>query len=103
MRARKVDENQASIRDAWIASGGSWLSLCPEHGGEPDALVGRDGYDLLIEVKRPLGKRGGSSGKKLRPNQVEWHASWKGRAVVVVRDLSELLRAFHDFTDDGSP
>jgi len=94
MRARKVDANQKALRDAWLAMGGSWLVICPEQGGEPDALVGFQGMDQLVEIKLPLGKKGGTAHSKVSPDQAKWHASWKGRPVVTVRTLTDLLIAF---------
>ena len=94
MRAKRVDGNQAALRDAWRALGGSWLSIYPESGGEPDALVGWQGMDQLVEVKLPLGKRGGSSHSRLRQKQVDWHAAWKGRPVATVRTISDLVLLF---------
>lgn len=82
------------MRAAWRKLGGSWLSLAPEHGGEPDALVGWRGEDRLIEVKAPLGPKGGSSGRELRSEQVEWHAQWRGRKPTLVRSVDDILTLF---------
>lgn len=94
MRVRRIDSNQADIRKAWLAMGGSWLTIAPDLGGEPDALVGWQGQDQLIEVKAPLGPRGGKSNREVRPEQREWHARWHGRPVAVVRSFGELLALF---------
>lgn len=93
MRARKADGNQAALRSMWRAIGGSWLTISPEHGGEPDALVGWRGRDALVEVKdgsKPPSER------KLRPNQVEWHRTWQGRPVEVVLCFDDLKELFED-------
>lgn len=94
MRARRTDSNQSEMRAAWRKLGGSWLSLAPEHGGEPDALVGWRGEDRIIEVKAPEGPKGGTSGRKLRPEQVEWHAGWRGRPPALVRSVQDIVALF---------
>lgn len=86
MRVRRIDSNQAAIRKAWLAMGGSWLTIAPDLGGEPDALVGWQGQDQLIEVKGPKGK--------VRPEQARWHASWRGRPVAIVRTIEDLTALF---------
>ena len=91
MRARRVDANQAALRKLWEAVGGSWLPLVPEHGGEPDALIGWRGQDRLVEVKRPDVC---ASRRRPRPNQVEWHRAWRGRPVAVVTCFDDLRGLF---------
>lgn len=91
MRARKVDRNQTALRNGWLALGGSWLTIVPEHGGEPDALLGWRGREQLIEVKSPDGS---PSARRARANQLEWHRAWKGRPVAVVETLAEMVALF---------
>lgn len=54
--------------------------------GMPDLLVGAAGRTLLIEVKAE--KTG-----KLSPDQVRWHASWRGTPVIVVTSVASALTA----------
>lgn len=65
--------------------GASVLLLHQLGEGAPDALAGFRGVDQLLEFK---------SGKK-QPNrqQQDWHRTWKGRPVKVVRTKEEALRA----------
>ena len=91
MRARRVDINQTALRRLWLSVGGSWLSIAPEHGGEPDALVGWRGRDQLVEIKRP---DNGPARKRPRPNQAEWHRAWRGRPVAVVTCFDDLRALF---------
>lgn len=91
MRARRVDINHAALRSLWRAVGGSWLTIAPERGGEPDALVGWRGVDRLIELKRP---DKGPARRRPRPNQLDWHRSWRGRPVAVVTCFDDLRRLF---------
>lgn len=94
MRARRVDRNHAELREKCEGFGISWLPIAPEHGGEPDALLGCRGQSELVEVKPPLGPRGGKSGRELRPEQVEWHAQWRGSSVKVVRAFDDICALF---------
>lgn len=65
---------------------------CPNAKGVPDLLLGIDGFNVLVEVKRPLGPRGGRSHnhQNLKPDQVAWHKSWQGQ-VCVVRSVDEMI------------
>lgn len=94
MRARRVDRNHAELRAACAKLGISWLPIVPEHGGEPDALVGWRFQDRLIEVKAPFGPKGGKSGRELRDEQTRWHAEWHGRPVSVVRTIQDIVALF---------
>jgi hypothetical protein len=64
--------------------------------GTADLIGTFKGYPIAIEVKRPLGPRGGNRGSKLSDSQIEWGCRWKsaGGVYVVARsidDLEELL------------
>lgn len=50
--------------------------------GCPDILVGAEGINVLIEIKDGDGK--------LTPDQVVWHAVWKGQ-VAVARNIEEAI------------
>jgi hypothetical protein len=90
-RARKVDANQPKLRTLWRSIGGSWLTLVPETGGEPDALIGWRNDDRLIEVKDPDAP---ASDQQLRPEQADWHRAWKGRPVALVKCFDDMVRLF---------
>ena len=79
-RAAKVDANQTEIVKALRQVGASVQSLAATGKGVPDLLVGFRGKNLLLEVKD-----GGKvkSARKLTPDQVEWHQSWRGHVAVV--------------------
>ena len=61
--------------------------------GAPDLVVGRAGVTYLLEVKQPLGPRGGSSqdGQQLNDLQLAWHRKWRGH-VTVVRSVTEAFQ-----------
>jgi hypothetical protein len=86
-RAARKDGNEQALRAAWVAIGGSWLSIAPTVGGEPDALLGFRGRMALVEVKDG---RKTAGNRKLRPGQVEWHRTWRGEPVRVVLDVKGL-------------
>ena len=76
----KVDANQKQIVTALRQAGCSVQSLAATGRGVPDLLVGRDGKNLLLEIKdgskRP-------SERKLTPDQENWHSAWRGQIHVV--------------------
>lgn len=94
-RAAKVDDTQAAIVDALRAAGCKVLSLAAMGNGCADLLIlapgiGEYGPDaasslMLLEVKNLQGR-----GKKLTPDQIEFHAEWP---VTVVTNPAEALRA----------
>ena len=74
-RAARVDTNQGVIVDALVSTGWSVLSLAALGGGVHDLLIGRPGIAVLVEVKNGDNI---PSKRKLTPEQVEFHATWKG-------------------------
>lgn len=88
-RAAKVDANQAQIVAALRAAGATVISLAACGSGIPDLLVGHAGKTALIEVKdsqQPPSKR------QLTPDQLRWHAAWRGGTLAVVCDVESALR-----------
>lgn len=79
-RAAKVDVTQAAIVAALKGAGVTVLHLHSVGGGCPDLLAGFRGRNVLIEVKPNIGS---PSARKLRANQAEWHAGWKGQVATV--------------------
>jgi hypothetical protein len=57
-----------------------------------DLLVGFRGQTFLLEVKLPLGPRGGDAHSRTTPDQDTFFGSWRGHAVIV-RSPLEALRA----------
>lgn len=93
-RARNVDCNHVQIREGLQAFPGvSVVPLIVVGNGCPDLLVGFRSQTFLLEVKSPLGKKGGSSKKMLRKTQRNFVATWHGHPVAVVRSLDEALEA----------
>lgn len=77
----RVDANQKATVDALTKIGASVESLASIGNGCPDLLVGYKGATVLMEVKNGERPR---SYVPLTPDQVKWHARWKGRRVFIV-------------------
>lgn len=92
MRAKRTDSNQKQIVDDLRDLG---LSVFPTHEvgrGFPDLVVGTGGDTYLVEIKRPLGPRGGKCNKEQNEGQVAFALRWKGGPVIVARCTEEVLR-----------
>jgi len=90
-RAAKVDGNHAELAALARQMGCSVLDLSRVGSGCPDLLLGiataSGRKNLLVEVKdssQPPSKR------KLTPDQVEFHKTWRG-PVAVVESADELI------------
>lgn len=89
--AARKDVNHRLIVKALEAVGCSVVPL--DQTDIPDLLVGYRRITHLLEVKRPLGARGGSSHSKLSPGQTRFRDTWRGRPVCVVRSVTEAFAA----------
>lgn len=86
-RKARVDANQADVVSSLRAIGATVQHLHDVGQGCPDILVGFRGVNYAVEIKdgsKPPSQR------KLTPQQVEWHESWKGQ-VDVVNDKFEAV------------
>lgn len=85
--AAKVDENHRSIVNALRMMG---CDVEPIRGKKdiPDLLVGNFGITELIEVKPDVSIK---ARRELRESQAEWHARWKGRKPVVLRNIEDCV------------
>ena len=103
-RAARRDESEPAIVDALRAAGATVVQL--NGPGLPDLLVGLAGRTYLLEVKNPLGPRGGDPGRgtgvarvsaggdgTLSRDQLAWWAAWRGSPPVIVRTPAEALAA----------
>lgn len=82
------------VQSGMIRIGGRMIRMAEP--GTADLVGVYNGYAIAVEVKRPLGPRGGCNGSKLSEAQIEWALRWKssGGVYVVARcieDLEELL------------
>lgn len=83
----RVDSNQTAIVATFRACG--WSVHCTHQLGDgfPDIVVGKHGYNYLIEIKdgdRP------QSQQKLTKDEAEFHSEWKG-AIYIIRSIEEAL------------
>lgn len=95
-RTHRRDTHEGEIVAALRAVGATVTRIDDaDPAGCPDLLIGFRGETYLAEVKRPEGKRGGTSkdGQHLGDDQVTWHAAWRGKPPVVVRTVDDALRA----------
>lgn len=81
-RAARTDPNQKEIVAALRAVGATVAFVHQLGAGFPDLAVGWKGRTYLLEVKADDGG--------LTPDQVRWHATWRGH-VAVVRNVAEAL------------
>jgi Holliday junction resolvase len=79
-RAARVDANHAEIVEALRLAGCSVLSIAALGCGAPDLLVGKDGRNILMEVKDGSKPR---SGRRLTEDEAAFHHSWRGQICVV--------------------
>lgn len=95
MVAKRRDANHAEVRDTLRRLGCLVLDLGSVGKGCPDLLVAFRGQMVLLEVKD--GKKPASA-RKLTPDEVEFHAEWKGYATVV-SSVAEAMKAVGFSTD----
>jgi hypothetical protein len=93
-RAAKIDTTHRPIVEGLRAIGAHVVSLAAIGGGIPDLLVSHRNRWHLLECKRPLGPRGGSSadGQHLRATQERFKSAARA-PVHVVRSLEDALEA----------
>ena len=80
------DENEPQIVEALRRGGASVHRI----DTPCDLLVGISNTTQLIEVKRPLGPRGGASTTKLTEAQMRFRHTWKGSDVEILRTVAEV-------------
>ena len=87
-RAAKVDRNQLEIIKAARAVGASVQTLHTIGKGCPDILLGYRGINLVWELKDGLAV---PSKQVLTPDEIDWHAGWRGD-VKVVSSVAQALK-----------
>lgn len=89
---KKVDANQKAIVAAIRKMGCSVQHLHSVGKGCPDILVGANKKNFLFEIKD--GKKT-KSAKKLTPDEVAFHESWRGQVVVIesIEDAYEFINS----------
>lgn len=86
-RIAKIDKNQLAIVRILREVGATVQTLATVGGGCPDLLVGFKGANYLMEIKD--GEKIPSA-RKLTPDQVDWHGSWRGAVHVVTEPVQAL-------------
>lgn len=77
-RAAKRDSNEVEIIRLLRLAGCSVQQLSAP--GVPDLLVGKNGVNVLLEIKDPAQP---PYKRQLTPDQVTWHLRWEGQVAVV--------------------
>jgi hypothetical protein len=79
----KRDANHADIVQVFRDTGCTVADTADVGAGFPDLVVGISGYNVLVEVKSEAGA--------LTPDQVRFHADWRGGKVQIVRSAAEAI------------
>jgi hypothetical protein len=88
----KTDSNQTEIVEALRATGHTVRSLSSIGSGLPDIIVGRNGVNVLLEIKDGAGK--------LTSEQAVFHNEWKGQ-VAIARTVEEAMEAINQAVRRG--
>lgn len=91
-RAARTDRNHSEIVRGLRRSGCTVLDLSAVGEGCPDALVGRCGYNWLMEFKDGNKK---PSERKLRDKQIKFFDTWRGN-VTKVESLQEAIDVINE-------
>lgn len=91
-RAARTDANHTAIIKAMRQLGAYVIdtSALPKF---VDAVAGFRGHTFLVEIKRPPGPKGGTSGRHLTPDQAKLHAEWTGGTLVLMDSPEAAVRA----------
>lgn len=79
-RSARTDANHAAVVKRLRAIGASVEDLSAVGGGCHDLAVGYHGRNIFLEVKDGTKP---PSARKLTPDQLDWHARWRGQVTVV--------------------
>ncbi len=60
--------------------------------GFPDLVVAHRGSTVLLEIKLPLGPKGGKAHSELDEHQEAFFRNWTGGKLAVVRSVEDALR-----------
>jgi len=83
LHRKRRDANHADLKALAERIGASWLDLADHGDGCPDASVGWQGTDAMIEIKSP--------GGNVKPGQIDFAKRWRGRPVTLIRTGNDLL------------
>ena len=89
---KKVDANQKVVVDQLRRIGCSVTSIAQCGKGVPDLIVGFKKKNYLIELKDGNKK---PSARKLTPDEIEFHAKWRGQ-VAVCNSFDEILKLINN-------
>lgn len=88
-RRARVDDSQGEIVGVLRGHGATVVSLAAVGSGCPDLVVGLNGHTYLVEVKDGRKK---PSARALTPDQEEFHAWWRGGAILMLETAEQADR-----------
>ena len=94
LRRKRRDASHKPIVEALRKVGASVVCAAELGNGIPDLIVGFRGVTRWLEVK---------SGSALKPEQIDFAATWRGGDVRVVTTPDEALRAIGAIADVAPP
>lgn len=84
----RPDANQGQIVQQCRDLGYSVAVTSDLGNGFPDIMVGTAGFNLMFEIKDPSQP---PSKRRLTPNEVDFHAGWRGQ-IDVVETIDDIVR-----------
>lgn len=98
MMRGKRDANQTPLVAAAELMGASFLDLSQIRiEGAPDGLLGVAGIDQLVEFKNPERRERDPRSE----GQKRFHRNWRGRRVVVVENIDDLITLLKAMRREG--
>ncbi len=95
----RVDENQKSIVELWRKMGASVLLLHQVGGECPDALLGYNFHNVLVEIKDG---RKAPSARKLTASQQALMKKWKGQ-ICIIKNEEEAINLIYTMRSWNAP
>jgi hypothetical protein len=87
---KRIDANQTEIVKALRDAGATVMILSSVGRGCPDLLIGKNGINLLAEIKNLEGR-----GRRLTPAEQDFIDTWRGQ-VTVIRNIEEALKMIEE-------
>lgn len=87
-RAARKDDNHNEIVATFRALGCGWADTYQLGGGFPDGVAEINTQTVLVEIKDGAKP---PSARKLTPDEAKFHASWRGR-MVVIESVDDVIR-----------
>ena len=90
---KRTDSNQREIVEALRQFGASVIDTHTVGHGYVDINVGYHNRTYLFEVKTDSGR--------LTKDEKEFHGSWRGAPIYIIRNVEDAIRILEEEDDDG--